>query len=159
MAELLLVLTCVLASSTVASHTESGRSASPVFDRHHRGNDIMKADRDRHYDMIKAARHQKISETCKQSPTTPGDTDPLSVDNRGQDVGTFEMELSAAERNMMLSGARSLRGGAEERTYEEGGRIEMIVGPMFAGKSTELMRRIRRHKVRARAHTHPHNIL
>ena len=26
------------------------------------------------------------------------------------------------------------------------GRIEMIIGPMFSGKSTELLRRIRRHK-------------
>jgi hypothetical protein len=121
----------------------------------------MKTDRDRHYDMIKAARHPKSSEACKQSPTTPRDTDPLSVDSRVKGVGTCEMELSAAKRNMMLSGARSLRGGAEERTYEEGGRIEMIVGPMFAGKSTELMRRIRRHKVRARARARSlsHNIL
>ena len=27
------------------------------------------------------------------------------------------------------------------------GRIELIMGPMFAGKSTELMRRVRRHKI------------
>lgn len=35
------------------------------------------------------------------------------------------------------------RGGGEA----EDGRIEMILGPMFAGKSTELMRRMRRHKL------------
>jgi len=29
----------------------------------------------------------------------------------------------------------------------EAGRIELIVGPMFAGKSTELMRLVRRHKI------------
>lgn len=27
------------------------------------------------------------------------------------------------------------------------GRIELIMGPMFAGKSTELMRRVRRHNI------------
>lgn len=27
------------------------------------------------------------------------------------------------------------------------GRIELILGPMFAGKSTELLRRVRRHEI------------
>ena len=27
------------------------------------------------------------------------------------------------------------------------GRIELIIGPMFAGKSTELLRRIKRHEI------------
>lgn len=27
------------------------------------------------------------------------------------------------------------------------GRIEMIIGPMFAGKSTELIRRVTRHEI------------
>ena len=27
------------------------------------------------------------------------------------------------------------------------GRIEMIIGPMFAGKSTELLRRMRRYEI------------
>jgi len=46
----------------------------------------------------------------------------------------------------------SVRGGFEPpiRNDESMGRIEMIVGPMFAGKSTELMRRIRRHNLACR---------
>ena len=27
------------------------------------------------------------------------------------------------------------------------GRIEMIIGPMFAGKSTELLRRVQKHRI------------
>lgn len=27
------------------------------------------------------------------------------------------------------------------------GRIELIIGPMFAGKSTELLRRVKRHEI------------
>jgi len=27
------------------------------------------------------------------------------------------------------------------------GHIELIIGPMFAGKSTELLRRVRRHEI------------
>ena len=27
------------------------------------------------------------------------------------------------------------------------GRIELIIGPMFAGKSTELLRRVKRHQI------------
>ena len=40
--------------------------------------------------------------------------------------------------------------GGEGGFDGEGGRIEMILGPMFAGKSTELMRRIRRHRLASR---------
>ena len=46
-----------------------------------------------------------------------------------------------------------LRGGAGDSLPgldKQGGRIEMIIGPMFAGKSTELMRRIRRHQLALR---------
>ncbi len=45
-----------------------------------------------------------------------------------------------------------LRGGFEPTGSigDSKGRIEMIVGPMFAGKSTELMRRIRRHNLACR---------
>ena len=31
------------------------------------------------------------------------------------------------------------------------GTIEMIIGPMFAGKSTELLRRVRRHEISGKA--------
>jgi len=43
-----------------------------------------------------------------------------------------------------------LRGGNGEQDFsggKDGGRIEMILGPMFAGKSTEMIRRIRRHRL------------
>ena len=43
----------------------------------------------------------------------------------------------------------SIRGGYEA-VDNDAGRIEMIIGPMFAGKSTELMRRIRRHNLACR---------
>ena len=29
----------------------------------------------------------------------------------------------------------------------QGGRIEIIMGPMFSGKSTELLRRLKRHEI------------
>ncbi len=32
----------------------------------------------------------------------------------------------------------------------EAGRIELIMGPMFAGKSTELLRRVKRHEIATR---------
>ena len=36
------------------------------------------------------------------------------------------------------------------RNRSEGGNIQLILGPMFSGKSTELMRRIKRYQVAAR---------
>ena len=39
---------------------------------------------------------------------------------------------------------------SNENNVENTGRIEIIVGPMFAGKSTELMRSIRRHNLACR---------
>ena len=35
----------------------------------------------------------------------------------------------------------------EPHYKQQKGRIELIMGPMFAGKSTELMRRVRRHNI------------
>lgn len=64
-----------------------------------------------------------------------------------------DVEVAALECNAGVDGAaHPLRGGSGDgvaRASEEApcGRIEMIVGPMFAGKSTELMRRIRRHEL------------
>lgn len=31
--------------------------------------------------------------------------------------------------------------------FRQRGRIELIIGPMFAGKSTELLRRVKRHQI------------
>jgi hypothetical protein len=63
----------------------------------------------------------------------------------------LEDDLEVAVEDAPVGASRMLRGGSgggvTARHEEEGGRIEMIVGPMFAGKSTELMRRIRRHKL------------
>jgi hypothetical protein len=68
--------------------------------------------------------------------------------------GALEDDLEvavAAESSAQQGSPRTLRGGSGDGVatsgHDEGGRIEMIVGPMFAGKSTELMRRIRRHKL------------
>ena len=36
------------------------------------------------------------------------------------------------------------------RSRSEGGQIQLILGPMFSGKSTELMRRIKRYQVATR---------
>ena len=33
------------------------------------------------------------------------------------------------------------------KTFDQRGRIELIIGTMFAGKSTELLRRIRKHEI------------
>ena len=33
------------------------------------------------------------------------------------------------------------------KTFDQRGRIELIMGTMFAGKSTELLRRIRKHEI------------
>ena len=33
----------------------------------------------------------------------------------------------------------------------QGGEIQLILGPMFSGKTTELLRRVRRHKAAARS--------
>ena len=37
----------------------------------------------------------------------------------------------------------------KHKNYEfiQRGRIELIIGPMFAGKSTELIRRVKRHEI------------
>ena len=39
----------------------------------------------------------------------------------------------------------------EETEPSDAGRIELIFGPMFSGKSTELHRQIRRHKIAGRS--------
>ena len=88
-----------------------------------RGDQLMKADRD--------------SGLCNSCPCCAIELD---------------LELAVAEQGGPgRIGPRSLRGGSGDGIAashdNEGGRIEMIVGPMFAGKSTELMRRIRRHKL------------
>ena len=63
----------------------------------------------------------------------------------------LEDDLEIAAEICPRGDTRVLRGGAgdgvEAAGQDDGGRIELIVGPMFAGKSTELMRRIRRHKL------------
>ena len=54
----------------------------------------------------------------------------------------------SASRRLRGGSGHPLRGGGLDGELDgHCGRIEMIVGPMFAGKSTELMRRIRRHKL------------
>ena len=61
-----------------------------------------------------------------------------------------DLEVAALECSSGVRGAHPLRGGSGDGMQAEDaacGRIEMIVGPMFAGKSTELMRRIRRHEL------------
>ena len=62
-----------------------------------------------------------------------------------------DLEAAALECSSGVRCAHPLRGGSGDGMAADNdaacGRIEMIVGPMFAGKSTELMRRIRRHEL------------
>ena len=99
---------------------QSPRKPGPsALDVHLRGEDIMKSERDS--GLLNACPCCKIEE---------------------------EIDRIAASQCGARANARPLRGGAgDSAAGPECGRIEMIVGPMFAGKSTELMRRIRRHKL------------
>ena len=42
--------------------------------------------------------------------------------------------------------APTVRPPAASTPFARGGRIELVIGPMFSGKSTELLRRIRRYR-------------
>ena len=42
--------------------------------------------------------------------------------------------------------APTVRPPAASAPFARGGRIELVIGPMFSGKSTELLRRIRRYR-------------
>lgn len=92
----------------------------------------------------------------RRRPPTPSDSIPP--------FATMRLVLAALLARAALAGrlprAALLRGGnhpAEEAMDAGGhtgapdllydGRIELIVGPMFSGKSTELLRRLRRYKV------------
>jgi thymidine kinase len=58
----------------------------------------------------------------------------------------FAMGASARLLHSHHASPPSQRGRGGRRTEEFGGHIELIVGPMFSGKSTELLRRVRRYQ-------------
>lgn len=52
--------------------------------------------------------------------------------------------MQRSNENSPLSSSNNLLAAPH---HQFRGRIELIIGPMFAGKSTELLRRVKRHEI------------
>lgn len=71
-----------------------------------------------------------MSHNVSMSSPKSGSTDGVSTN---QSSGMIKDYLSPETKHLK-----------KIRSMEQRGRIELIMGPMFAGKSTELLRRVRR---------------
>ena len=57
------------------------------------------------------------------------------------------MDCVSPQVSTNSSSTATMGGRPRPMQQKEEGRIEMIIGPMFAGKSTELIRRVTRHEI------------
>lgn len=56
--------------------------------------------------------------------------------------------MQKSAQNSPVTSHHNLLGAAlSAHAVPKRGRIELIIGPMFAGKSTELLRRVKRHEI------------
>ena len=55
--------------------------------------------------------------------------------------------MQKSSENSPSTSTGNLHTNYTHQALKQKGRIELIIGPMFAGKSTELLRRVKRHEI------------